>query len=201
MSKTKSVLMIVTSHSTFENGHPTGIWFDEYAKPYRIFKEKGYQITVASTQGGAAPIDPRSQPSGDEYAEEFDLLKHTAAIEDVSLDQFDAIFIPGGHGTMYDLPENKILGDSIASFVETGRVVAAVCHGPSALVGAKFTDGTPVIHGRRVTGFTNNEETAAELQEAVPFLLENELRSLGAEFVGTENWSDNVVVDGNLITG
>jgi putative intracellular protease/amidase len=201
MSVKKTVLMIVTSHSTFENGHPTGIWFEEFAKPYRIFKEKGYQITVASTQGGSAPVDPRSEPTGDNYAEEHELLKHTAQINKLTLNQYDAIFIPGGHGTMYDLPESKVVGDTIASFLESGRVVAAVCHGPAALVGARFADGKPVISGRRVTGFTNKEEVAVELHKSVPFLLESELRELGAEFVGTDNWNDHVVVDDNLITG
>ncbi len=201
----KKVLMIVTSHGRIDESHPTGVWLEEFAIPYAMFRQAGYEITVASPKGGAAPVDPRSlenigETAADEEAraalEETRKLDATFHSED-----FDALFFPGGHGTMFDLPDNPEVQRLVVEFIEAGKVVAAVCHGPACLVGALLPDETPLVRGRRLTAFTDAEERAVELDQKMPFLLEDRLRALGARFVPAENWQDNVVVDGNLVTG
>lgn len=203
MSDQKSILLIVTSHDQIDAEHPTGLWFEEFAVPYQLFRQKGYFVTVASLKGGQTPIDPRSVPNAEQaeaHAEALQALKETQPLSSVNTDDYDAVFFPGGHGTMYDLPSSEV-GQIASQFTEAQKVVAAVCHGPAGLVEAKRSDGTPLVQGRKVTGFTNAEEQAVELDKLMPFLLESRLRELGAEFVAASNWSDNVVVDGNLITG
>lgn len=204
MKKHNAILVVVTSHEDMPNKHKTGIWFEEYAVPANIFRQGGKKITVASIKGGSAPIDPRSMPENesDESTQlALNELKQTEVLSRLDLANYDAVFFPGGHGTMFDLPESLEVGKTISEFIETGRIVGAVCHGPAALVGAKYSDGTPIVKGRKLTSFTNDEEIAAELDNVVPFLLQSKLGELGAEFVTSPNWSDNVVVDGMLITG
>lgn len=199
----RRVLMVVTNHDQITPEHPTGLWLSEFTEPYILFREAGYDVTVASLRGGAAPIDPRSLPesAGDAVALAIKQLEATARLSDVDTSQFDAIFLPGGHGTMYDLPASEHLGRILASFYESDRVIAAVCHGPAGLLGATLADGTPLVKGKRVTGFTNEEERAAGFDTLMPFLLEDRLRELGAVYVGAPMWSDHVEQDGRLITG
>lgn len=203
MSDNKNILMIVTNHDQIDAEHPTGLWFEEFAVPYQLFREKGYVVTVASPKGGQTPIDPRSLPDTEQaeaHAEALQALKETQPLSSVNAENYDAVFFPGGHGTMYDLPSPEI-GRIVSQFADAEKVVAAVCHGPAALVEAKNSDGTPLVQGRKVTGFTNAEEQAVELDKLMPFLLESRLRELGAEFDAASNWSDHVIVDGMLITG
>jgi putative intracellular protease/amidase len=203
MSDRKTILIIVTNHDRIDAEHQTGLWFEEFAIPYQLFRERGYGVTVASPKGGQAPMDPRSVPNPEQaeaHAEALQALKETKPLSNLSVEDYDAVFFPGGHGTMYDLPSPEV-GQIVSQFAEAQKVVAAVCHGPAGLVEAKNAEGTPLIQGRKVTGFTNAEEQAVELDKLMPFLLESRLRELGAEFVATPNWSDHVVVDGNLITG
>ena len=203
MSDNKNILIIVTSHDKIDAEHPTGLWFEEFAVPYQLFGEQGYVVTVASPKGGQTPIDPRSLPDAEQaeaQAEALQALKETQALGSVNVENYDAVFFPGGHGTMYDLPSPEI-GQIVSQFADAEKVVAAVCHGPAALVEAKNSDGTPLVQGRKVTGFTNAEEQAVELDKLMPFLLESRLRELGAEFDAASNWSDHVIVDGKLITG
>jgi len=198
----RRVLMVVTSHSQISSEHPTGVWLSEFTEPYTLFRDAGYDITVASIQGGAAPVDPRSlkEASPEDLAVKKQ-LETTVSLREVATDGFDAIFLPGGHGTMFDMPDNVELARAITSFYESGRVVAAVCHGPAGLLGARLSDGTPLIQGKRVTGFTNEEEREAGFDALMPFLLESRLRELGATFVGAPVWSDHIEQDGLLITG
>ena len=205
MSTAQSILMIVTSHDAIDDDHPTGLWFEEFATPYALFCNQGYSITVASPKGGETPIDPRSL-EGD--AKTPDTESARAALNSTrKLDPtlqaaaFDAVFFPGGHGTMFDLPGDPEVQRLVAEFIETDKVLASVCHGPACLVGALLRDGTPAVNGRKVTSFTDQEERAVELDQHMPFLLESRLRALGAEFVPAEDWQDNVVVDGKLVTG
>lgn len=195
--------MVVTNHGQITPDHPTGIWLSEFVEPYHLFREAGHDVTVASPVGGPAPVDPRSleEPVDEAVAAAMKQLDATVALGDVDTDQFDAIFLPGGHGTMYDLPASKELARVLVSFYESGRVVAAVCHGPAGLVGATLSDGTPLVQGRKVTAFTNEEERAAGFDSLMPFLLEDRLRELGAVFVEAPMWSDHVEQDGRLITG
>lgn len=203
MNKRKSILMVVTNHDRIDSDHPTGLWFEEFAVPYQLFRQTGYAVTVASPKGGRAPIDPRSAPGTDQaemYAEPLQTLENTFPLSSVKVDDYDAIFFPGGHGTMFDMPVAAV-GQVVGQFADAGKVVAAVCHGPAALVTATRSDGVPMLKGRKVTGFTNEEEHAAQLDQMMPFLLESRLRELGAEYVPSPTWNNHVVVDGNLITG
>lgn len=204
MSKQNSILVIVTSQKEMPNTHATGLWFEEYAVPVSLFRKNGMQVTVASLAGGQVPIDPKSLPENPQSKDillALEDLKSARRLSDVKLENFDALFFPGGHGTMFDLPSSAHIGKTIVEFIETDRVVGAVCHGPAAFVGATFRDGTSVVKGRKLTGFTNEEECAVELDSVMPFLLQSKLTELGAEFIATPNWSDNVIVDGKLITG
>lgn len=199
-----SILMVLTSADTTRDGHPTGLWMEEFSAPYEIFLDEGFEVTVASIQGGQVPVDPRSmtaatRPEKLERAQAA--LATSVPLDAVDRKGFDAVFFPGGHGTMFDLPESATVQETVEDFVNAGRPAAFVCHGPAALVGAKTPDGRPLVAGRRVTGFTNEEEAAVELTESVPFLLESRLRDLGADFVSAGRFEENVVVDGILVTG
>ena len=193
--------MVVTSHNAIDATHPTGLWFEEFAVPYKALQEHGFTITVASPLGGNAPIDPRSEDAAQNEASIRDVLQHTHKLTEVNAANFDAIFIPGGHGTMFDLPEDTTLQALLKTFADTGKIIASVCHGPASLVGVRLADGTPLVAGKRLTAFTDDEERAAQLDTRMPFLLESRLRELGGVFIEKPNWSDHVERDGNLITG
>ncbi|MDJ0976199.1 MAG: type 1 glutamine amidotransferase domain-containing protein [Planctomycetota bacterium] len=194
--------MVVTSHGEIEPGEATGLWLEEFAVPFAKFKEAGYAVTVASPKGGKTPIDPRSLEEGKDPAKDvLAALESTKRLGDLTLGDYVAVFFPGGHGTMFDLPEHDAVKGAVAHFIEKDQPAAFVCHGPAALVGATLSDGTSVVKGRKVTGFTDSEERAVKLDEKMPFLLETKLKELGGSFAGAENWQAHVVVDGNLITG
>ena len=204
MTTPKRILMVVTSHDRIDATHSTGLWFEEFATPYQEFVSQGFEVVVASPRGGAAPIDQRSEPKPEEAAQTAQarsVLRQTLPLSEVSATNFDAIFLPGGHGTMFDLPENTTLQHLLGDFASQDKVVAAVCHGPAGLVGARLTDGTPLVAGKTITAFTNDDERAAELDQLMPFLLESQLRELGGRFVVQPNWSDHIERDGKLITG
>jgi len=204
MSQPKRVLIVVTSHDRIDDTHPTGLWLEEFAIPYTEFKSNGFDVTVASPQGGKAPLDPRSEPKPEEAsnsAEARAALEDTKVLASLSADDFDAIFLPGGHGTMFDLPNNEALQKLLGAFGEADKVIAAVCHGPAGLIGVTSPNGTPLVAGKTVTAFTDEEERAVELDKLMPFLLETKLRELGGQFIVKPNWSDHVEQDGKLITG
>ncbi|MDM5317733.1 type 1 glutamine amidotransferase domain-containing protein [Fictibacillus sp. b24] len=200
----KHILMVVTTADNMNNEHSTGLWLSEFGEAYVEFANAGYTIMVASPKGGKAPVDDRSL-EGEVPQEILDTAKHlenTVKLDEIKdIDGFDAIFLPGGHGTMFDLPENTKLQEVIRDLYEQNKVVAAVCHGPAGLVGVKLSDGKPLVAGKTVTAFTDAEEVATTLDQYMPFLLETRMRELGAEFVAAENWANHVQVDGNLITG
>jgi putative intracellular protease/amidase len=200
---THSILMIVTSHDHINAQRASGLWFEEFADPYAIFKAQGYQITVASPRGGQAPIDPNSLPKEADtpaHQEALAVLKSTLPLSALTAEDFDALFLPGGHGTMFDMPSAEV-GSIVGQFADSDKIIAAVCHGPAGLVAAHRANGEPIVRGYRLTSFTNAEEDAANLTDAMPFLLQDKLIALGAQFVGQAMWSDHVVVDRKLITG
>ncbi len=197
------ILIIVTGHDHINADKPTGLWFEEFAIPFSIFREQGYLLTVVTPEGGRAPIDPRSLPAEAErgtYAAAFEALENTSAVSSVNIAEYDAVFLPGGHGTMFDLPVVKV-GQVVGQFADAGKIVAAVCHGPAGFVEARRSDGRSVVDGRRITGFTNAEEDAAQLSAAMPFLLQDKLAALGGQFIAGGLWADHVEVDDLLITG
>ncbi|MFO7264510.1 MAG: glutamine amidotransferase [Bacillaceae bacterium G1] len=199
----KRILMVVTSHDEIQEGHKTGIWLSEFAEPYEIFRENGVQVVVASIKGGKAPIDPRSLDENNraKWQDAIRELEQTLPLSDVSAEGFDALFLPGGHGTMFDFPDNEVLQTRVREFFESNRVVAAVCHGPSGLVNVKLSSGEYLVKGKRVTSFTNEEEREVQLDSVMPFLLEDRLRENGALFEAAPKWTDHVTVDGKLVTG
>lgn len=206
-----NILMVLTSHSKLgDTGQPTGFWLEEFTSPYYAFVDGGAQVTVASIQGGQPPLDPKSdQPEAQtDSTKRFQQdpsaqsqLAQTLALADITADAYDAIFLPGGHGTMWDFPENKVLIDLLQTFERKGKIISAVCHAPAALVNVKDASGEPLVQGKAVTAFTNVEEEAVALETVVPFMLETRLTELGATFQACEPWAPHVQTDGSLITG
>lgn len=212
INTTLKVLIIVTSAGEMgPGGEATGVWLEELAVPYWTLREAGLEVEIVSVEGGALPIDPRSlMPRGenpeaverfldDEYARR--VTASSKAFSEVDTGDFDAVFFPGGHGTMWDLPENEHIGRTVAEFLAADKPVAAVCHGPAALVGARYPDGTPVVAGRKLSAFTDSEERAVGLMDVVPFALETRLRELGAEVSTAPDFQPFAVRDGTLVTG
>ncbi len=198
----RTILMVVTSHDRIDEAHSTGLWLEEFAEPYELFVAAGHQVTVASPKGGAAPVDPRSAGDTERFAADtVAVLQQTVPLASLDPAGFDAVFFPGGHGTMFDFPDDPAVVRTVNHAIAADLPLALVCHGPAALVGAVKPDGSPAVAGRLVTGFTNAEEEAVELTDAMPFLLETRLAELGATFVGEANFVEHVVVDGNLVTG
>ncbi|SDN10721.1 type 1 glutamine amidotransferase domain-containing protein [Sediminibacillus halophilus] len=199
---TKKVLMVVTNHTTITDDHKTGLWLEEFAVPYLVFKEKGYEVKVTSISGGEVALDPNSiDEKSPDWAEAEEALKDTVKLSKEDAEGFDAIFLPGGHGTMFDFPNNDTLLYVLQQFAEQGNIIGSVCHGPAGLVNATYKDGTPLVKGKRVSAFTDAEEKEMQLDQHMPFLLESKLRENGALFEAAENWSDHSVRDGNLVTG
>lgn len=212
MSTKFKILMILTSSATMgENGKPTGFWFEELATPYYAFIDAGASVTLASIKGGPAPIDPASVKArgenensvdrflGDEVA--CQVLNKTTEIGNINPSNYDAVFLPGGHGTMWDLPESAELAALLDTMWAQDKVLAAVCHGPAGLVNVRDETGAPLVKGRRVSGFSDKEEHAVGLDTAVPFLLETRLRELGALYEGAEEFQPFAMSDGRLVTG
>jgi putative intracellular protease/amidase len=206
-----AVLLVLTNHGqmgdTGETDEPTGFYLSEAAHPWHVFNDSGWIVVLASPNGGDAPIDPRSLENPDEQSRAFldkfadgGVVPGTVRLTNMKASAFEAVFFAGGHGTMWDFPDSPSVRSVAEGVYRSGGVVAAVCHGPAALVNLRYM-GQPLVAGRRVTGFTNAEEDAVGLTEAMPFLLETRLRELGAEFVGAANFEENVVVDGRLVTG
>lgn len=205
------ILMVLTSHSDLgSTGEKTGFWLEEFAAPYYTFKDAGADVVLASPAGGQPPLDPKSDLADfqteltyrfKDDAQAQQALANTVKLSTVSHDEFDAVFYPGGHGPLWDLTN---LDDSIKlieSFDRAGKPISFVCHAPAVLRNVKAQNGEPLIKGRRVTGFTNGEEAGVQLTEVVPFLIEDEFISLGANYEKGPDWAPYVVEDGQLITG
>lgn len=198
------VLMIVTSTGTLPDGGPTGLWLEEFAVPALVLGEAGAELVVASPRGGAAPVDPRSERDPDKHpgwAEAARALADTVPLDSVRADEFDAVFIAGGHGTMFDFPGHPALARLLADVHAQGKPIAAVCHGPAAFVGVVRADGRPLVDGYTITAFSDLEEKLVKLDDVVPFLLSSRLRELGATVQNGVPVLANVREDRQLITG
>ena len=205
------ILMVLTSHDQLgDTGKKTGFWLEEFAAPYYVFKDAGADITLASPKGGQPPLDPASDTNDaqtdatarfkkDDAAQKA--LANTHVLSDIADDGFDAIFYPGGHGPLWDLAEDADSRALIEAFAATDRPVGAVCHAPAVFKHPKAANGTPLVSGRKVTGFTNTEEDGVGLTEIVPFLVEDMLKDNGATYSKGPDWGSFVVVDGKLVTG
>lgn len=206
-----NILIVLTSHDQLGNtGRKTGFWLEELAAPYYVFKEAGAQLTLASPKGGQPPLDPKSNDSDfqtdhtrrfEADAEAQAALANTVRLDSVSAEQFDAVFYPGGHGPLWDLAEDKHSIALIENTLNAGKPIALVCHAPGALRHARNPDGSPLVQGKKVTGFTNSEEEAVQLTDVVPFLVEDELTRKGGQYSKVADWQPYAIRDGLLITG
>lgn len=206
------VLFVVTGARswTLADGSsvPTGYWAEELLTPYRLITEAGHSVTFA-TPGGVTPVadEVSLAPDANDGADVrpdlqgIDGLQHPKKLEDIVLDDYDAVFYPGGHGPMEDLAQDATSAKLIADALEGGTPVAIVCHGPAALLPARTAAGEPVVAGRKVTGFSNEEEKAGGKADKAKWLLEDRLRELGADVATGPAWQPFTVVDGDLLTG
>ena len=208
--KTK-VLFVLTSHDKLgDTGEATGSWIEEFATPYYFFLDKGIEVVIATPKGGQAPIDPKSNdplfqtPSTKRFyadAKTQKALSTTVKITSVNQKDFKAVFYPGGHGPMWDLATDKNSIKLIQDFYNNNKPIAFVCHAPAALTNVKDKNGNYLIAGKKVTGFSNNEEAAVGLTKVVPFLLEDKLKERGGKYSQGADWSSYVVEDGLLLSG
>ncbi len=207
----KNVLFVLTSNDSLgSTGKKTGFWIEEFAAPYYLLEDNGIQVILASPKGGQPPIDPASDTEEmsttatkrfekDEVTKK--VLANTHKLADVNEADFDAVFYPGGHGVLWDLVENEGSVELIEKFYANNKPVAFVCHAPAVLKNVKGTDGKPLVNGKKVTGFTNEEEEAVALTNVVPFLLEDMLKENGGNYSKIGDWQPYAVEDGLLITG
>lgn len=205
------ILIVLTSHDQLgDTGKKTGFWLEEFATPYYRLLDAGAELTLASPAGGQPPLDPKSSEADaqTEATHRFNtdrqaqtVLANTVKLPEVKESDFDAVFYPGGHGPLWDLTEDQNSISLIESFVAANKPVAAVCHAPAVLVHVHDAQGHPLVKGKRVTGFSNSEESAVGLSDIVPFLLEDKLIQLGANYEKTNDWQPLAVIDGRLITG
>jgi putative intracellular protease/amidase len=207
------VAIILTSHTRLGNtGRATGFHFEELATPYYALADAGHEVTLASIKGGPGAHDPGSlkddqtaRPAsvnrfaGDRAA--MAKLAATIPVADLKARDFDAVFLPGGHGVMWDFAGNTALAGIISDVHAAGGVIGAVCHGPAGLVDARRPDGKPLVEGLRINAFTNAEEDAINLTDVMPFLLETRLTELGGRFEGEAKWTSHAVSDGRVVTG
>ncbi|MHC2108930.1 type 1 glutamine amidotransferase domain-containing protein [Methylobacterium sp. CM6246] len=205
------ILMVLTSHDRLgDTGRKTGFWLEELAAPYYVFRDAGAEVVLASPKGGRPPLDPKSSEPDfqTDLTRRFEAdpeanaaLSNTGRLDGVTHAGFDAVFYPGGHGPLWDLAEDPASIRLIETTLRAGKPVALVCHAPGVLRHAEAPDGTPLVAGKAVTGFTNTEEEAVGLTAVVPFLVEDELKRNGGLFSKAGDWQPYVVGDGLLITG
>jgi putative intracellular protease/amidase len=199
------ILLALTSHEKLgDTGRTTGFYVPEAAHPFHIFTSSGYEVDFVSVQGGDPPRDG-VKPDDAEVAtflrEQGARLAGTLAPGQLDAAAYSAIFYVGGHGTMWDFPESEDLASLAAAIYDHGGVVGAVCHGPAGLVNLRLGTGAYLVDGKRLTSFTNDEETAVGLIDTVPFALESKLVERGAQFIKAANFAENAVADGRLVTG
>jgi len=201
-----NVCIISTSASVMGGDHKTGVWLEEIATPYYIFSE-ACNVTIASIKGGPIPIDAGSMGEGffNDNCKKFlhdasamGQFCHSLPVEDVKVDDYDAVFLPGGHGTCEDFLNCGALEKIVCGMIEKGKVASAVCHGPMVLCGKRMAE---FMKGKTVTGFTDSEEGVVQLTQKVPLLLEETLIKHGANFTKGADWASHIAVDGKLVTG
>ena len=204
------ILMVLTSHAELgDTGRKTGFWVEEFAAPYYVFTDAGAEVTLTSPKGKKPPIDPSStkEDAQTNATKRFDAdeelqerLAQTVKMEDIDSADYDAVFYPGGHGPLWDLANDLKSISLIEEFNAQMKPMAFVCHAPGVLANVE-DHKKPLVRGKNVTGFANSEEEAAGLTDVVPFLVEDKLNQLGANYSKGEDWNSYVMVDGRLITG
>lgn len=203
----EKILFVVTSHDTKgSTGEKTGYYLGEVSHPWKVLTEAGYEIDFVSPKGGNPPVDgfDLTDPDNKAFWEDkvyHEKITHSMKPSEVKAADYKAIFYAGGHGAMWDLPDNGGISKIATQIYEKNGVVAAVCHGPAGLVNLQLTDGSYLISGKKVNGFSNEEEEAVKLTNVVPFLLEDQLKARGGVYEKSGPWKEHVTVDGRLITG
>ncbi|SFC45427.1 Putative intracellular protease/amidase [Parapedobacter composti] len=207
----KRILMVLTSHGELDNtDSKTGVWLGEFTDPYYMLSDEGYEITLASPAGGEPPVDPMSKLTENITAsnrrfnddkEAQAAFASTMKLDAVDPAGYDAVFFPGGHGPLWDLATDEACARIVLDFYRAGKPIAAVCHGPAALIkAAELEPG--LLQGKRLTAFTNTEEAMVMKMDNIPYKLEDKLMELGADFRSALiPMAVNVEVDGWLITG
>lgn len=205
------ILFVLTSHDKLgDTGKKTGFWIEEFANPYYTLLDKGADITLATPKGGVAFIDPSSNTpetstkdtvrfKNDAVAQEK--IKRTLVLSEIDPNDYDAVFYPGGHGPLWDLANDATSINLIETFNKQNKPLGFVCHAPAALKDVTNVDGSPLVQGKKVTGFTNSEEAAVQLTNVVPFLVEDMLKEKGGTYSKEADWTAYAIQDGNLITG
>jgi putative intracellular protease/amidase len=217
--KKTRILMVVSNPATSTTtGWPVGFWAGELTHAYKLFLEKGYDVIIASPKGGKVEVDSLSDPRDSSgYSKEdlislqflqdkkfSTLLENTKKVSDLEEDDFDAIIVVGGQGPMFTFKTETGLQDTFLRFYNKGKISAALCHGTSLLLYLKNNNNTPIIQGKKMTGFTNEEEDFADRvvgKKVMPFRIEDEARNLGADFKKGNAFEAFAIRDGNLITG
>lgn len=205
------ILIVMTSHDVLgDTGRKTGLWLEEFAAPYYVFKGAGARLTLASPKGGEPPIDPKSEEPPFQTAatrrfrqdkEAQEAFANTAKLSSVAARDYDAVFYPGGHGPLWDLADDRNSIELIETMYAAGKVVGAVCHGPAVFRRTKAPDGSHLVNGKSVTGFANSEEASVGGTRIVPFLVEDMLKTNGGRYSKARDWQAHICVEGTLITG
>jgi len=203
------ILFVFTSNDKTLSGVPTGWYLPEAAHPYYILSSH-FSIDFAAPAGPNPPLDPHSRESFKEDKQSVDFLNDATVkaklasakkLSDINVHDYVAVFYPGGHGPVFDLPVDELNAKLVSDFYQAGKVVSAVCHGPAALVGGVDAAGNSIFAGKSFTGFSNTEEEIVDKVKDIPFSLEDKITSLGGKFEKAEPWQPKVVEDGILITG
>ncbi|WP_440268689.1 type 1 glutamine amidotransferase domain-containing protein [Dyella sp.] len=198
---------MVTSHPIRgDSGEPTGFAMVELTHPLDVFEKAGIPVEIASIRGGHPPIDffDLSDPVNARFWKDKtfrEMLAHSRVLGELDPSGYSAVFFAGGHGTMWDFADSEAVQNVIRKIWEAGGIVSAVCHGPAALVNATLSDGKHLVAGKRIACFTDEEEAEVKYTHVVPYLLATTLKQRGALHQPAPNWSENVVVDGRLVTG
>jgi putative intracellular protease/amidase len=203
----KKILFVVTSHDRKGNtGLPTGYYLSEVSHAWRVLKDAGYEIDFVSPKGGEPPVDgfDLTDPDNKAFWEDeyyHNKISHSYKPAQVKPEEYAAIYYAGGHGAVWDLPDNEEIAKIAARIYENNGIISAVCHGPAGIVNIKLSNGKYLIEGKKVNGFTNEEEAAVKLDQIVPFLLEDKLIQRGGVYEKSGPWQQHVVTDGRLVTG
>lgn len=208
----RRILHVVTNVDRYsQTDQPTGLWLSELTHAHEVFAVQGFEQHLVSPRGGRSPLEPKSLkwPNADastrrwfENPTSMDMLSNTARPDDVDAKDFDAIYFTGGHAVMFDFPDNTGLQRLTRDIYESAGVVASVCHGYCGLLNTRLSDGSLLVKGKRITGFSWNEEVLAGVARQVPYNVEAEMKRRGASY--EKAWLpfvSKVVVDGRLVTG
>lgn len=207
----KKILIVLTSHNELGNtGEKTGFWLEEFAAPYYFLKDHGVDITLASPAGGQPPIDPKSQladfqtPATRRFEKDEEtqrILSETVKLETVSFQDYDAVFYSGGYGPLWDLADSQTSIALIEAFYKSHKPIGSVCHAPAIFKNTKDAAGNPLVHGKKVTAYSNSEEEAVQFTDIVPFSVEDMLKANGGVYSKGPDWHPYALEDGLLVTG